>query len=97
MDANAKSIRQEIKSGQAEMTSTIAAFKEKMDALITNIKNDRKETTACHAEMEATKTEPDQGTMQSMDEHQEIPKENSVVKPIKGREKQHRDRKPAAG
>jgi hypothetical protein len=49
------------------------------------------------ASQEGTKTEPEPGTMQSMEEHQEIPKEKAVVKPIKGRKKRHRDRKPAAG
>jgi hypothetical protein len=35
--------------------------------------------------------------MQSMEEHQEIPKEEAIVKPVKGRKKRHRSRKPAAG
>jgi hypothetical protein len=35
--------------------------------------------------------------MQSVEEHQEIPKEKVVVKPVKGRKKRHRGRKPAAG
>jgi hypothetical protein len=56
---------------------------------------------ACRSEtaasQEVTKTEPDPGTMQSVEEHQEIPKEKAVVKPVKGRKKRHRDRKPAAG
>jgi hypothetical protein len=59
-DANRKAYREDIKSDQAKM---IAAFKEKMDAMIANIKNDREETTACHDEMEARikKTEPNSG------------------------------------
>jgi hypothetical protein len=42
------------------MKSTINAFQEKMDASTANRKNDRKETTACHNEMEASikKIEP---------------------------------------
>jgi hypothetical protein len=35
--------------------------------------------------------------MQSVEEHLEIPKEDAIVKPVKGRKKRHRDRKPAAG
>jgi hypothetical protein len=56
-DTNRKAYQEDTKSDQAKM---IAAFKEKMDAMIANIKNDREETTACHDEMEARikKTEP---------------------------------------
>jgi hypothetical protein len=141
MDENAKSMREDVKSGQAEMTSTIRAFHEKMDAWIANRKNDREETIACHDEMEVrikkmepnpgekkavverqefsnnevavhsqrtcqskravsqggTETEPDPRKLQSVEEHQEIPKEKAVVKPVKGRKKRHRGRKPAAG
>jgi hypothetical protein len=35
--------------------------------------------------------------MQSVAEHQVAPKEDAVVKPVEGRKKRHRDRKPAAG
>jgi hypothetical protein len=49
------------------------------------------------ASQEDTETKPDPGKMQSVEEHQEIPKENSVVKPVKEWKKRHRDRKPAAG
>jgi hypothetical protein len=35
--------------------------------------------------------------MQSVEEHQEIPMEEAVVKPVKGRKKRRRARKPAAG
>jgi hypothetical protein len=92
MDANAKSMREDIKCGQAEMRSIL-------DAWIANIKVARKKTTACQEVMGANpeKFEHDPGKMQSMEEHQEIPKEDTVVKPVKGREKRHRDRKPAAG
>jgi hypothetical protein len=38
-------LREEIKSGQEEMKSTINAFQEKMDASIANRKNDIKETS----------------------------------------------------
>jgi hypothetical protein len=38
-----------------------------------------KETTACN---EATETESDPGTMQSIEEHQEIPKEDAAVMPV---------------
>jgi uncharacterized protein (DUF885 family) len=54
MDANTKSMREDIKSGQAEMRSTIGAIEEKMDAWIANRKDDREETTACQYEMETS-------------------------------------------
>jgi hypothetical protein len=54
MDANAKSMRQEIKCGQEEIRSTVNAFKEKMDAWIANRKTDGKETTACQYAMETS-------------------------------------------
>jgi hypothetical protein len=92
MDANAKSMREDIKCGQAEMRSIL-------DAWITDIKDAWKKMTACQEVTGANpeKIEPDLGKMQSVEEHQEIPKENSIVKPVKGRKKRHRDRKPAAG
>jgi hypothetical protein len=40
---------------------------------------------------------PDSGMTQSVGEHQEVPKGNAVVKPVKWRKKQHRGRKLAAG
>jgi hypothetical protein len=46
---------------------------------------------------EATKTKPDPEMMQSVEEHQEIPKKDAVVKPVNGRKKRRRARKPAAG
>jgi hypothetical protein len=35
--------------------------------------------------------------MQSVAEHQEVPKEDAIVKPVKGRKKWHRGQKVAAG
>jgi hypothetical protein len=35
--------------------------------------------------------------MQSVGEHQEVPKEDGAMKPVKGRKKRYRDRKLAAG
>jgi hypothetical protein len=62
-----------------------------------NIKIDREETTACHAEMDTEKIEPDSGMMQSAEEHLEIPMEDAAVMPVGGRKKRRRARKPAAG
>jgi hypothetical protein len=105
MDIDLKETREEIKSGQAEMKSIVNAFQEKMDASIANRKEDRKETMSCQVTTtchEATDTdleniEPDPGTMQSVEEHQEIPKEAAAVMPVGGLGKRRRDRNLAAG
>jgi hypothetical protein len=57
------------------------------------------ETTVCHVATEADieKTEPESGMMQSVTEHQEVPKEDAAVMPVKGLRKQRRGRKQAAG
>jgi hypothetical protein len=55
--------------------------------------------TAFHevTETEIQNTEPDPRIMQSVAGHQEAPKEVATVKPVKGRRKQRRGRKQAAG
>jgi hypothetical protein len=65
MDRNLKKMREEIKSDQPEMRSIL-------DPCLMGVKDGRKETTACQ---EATKTEPNTGMMQPIQEHQEIPTE----------------------
>jgi hypothetical protein len=45
------------------------------------------ETTACQ---EATKIEPDPGLMQSIKDHQEIPKEDAAVMPVGGSRERRR-------
>jgi hypothetical protein len=69
MDVKLKEMREEIKYGQAEMRSIV-------DAWMTNVNDARRKTTACQETTKANteKTEPDPGMMQSIKEHQEIPK-----------------------
>jgi hypothetical protein len=78
MDAKAKSMREDIKSGQAKM---IAAFKEKMDAMIANIKDDRKKTTACQGVTGANPEtiEPNSREKETVVEQHEIPNEEVAV------------------
>jgi hypothetical protein len=94
-DADRKADQEKADAGQAEV---IAAIERKTDAWIANIKIDREETTACHAEMESNpeKIEPDPGTMQSAEEHQEIPMEDAAVMPVGGLRKRRRVRNLAA-
>jgi uncharacterized coiled-coil DUF342 family protein len=79
MDANLKDLKEEIKSRQAEMRSSICAFRSEMEetlqremrATIQSVRAELDETTACR---EATETEPDPRMVQSIKEHKEFPK-----------------------
>jgi hypothetical protein len=53
MDVNLKEMKEEIKSGQADMKSTGNVFQEKMEALIANRRDDRKDIVSCHEKTEA--------------------------------------------
>jgi hypothetical protein len=57
------------------------------------------ETTVCHEATEADmeKIGPESGMMQSVAEHQEVPREDAAVIPVGGLRKQRRGRKQAAG
>jgi hypothetical protein len=64
-----------------------------------NLQKACQEMTACHeaTEADAEKIEPNPGMMYSVSEHEEVTKEDAIVKPVKGRKKQHRGQKLAAG
>jgi hypothetical protein len=68
---------------------------------IPNVEVEIHSLKACRGEtaasQEATETEPDPGTMQSKEEHQEFPKEEATVMPIGGLRKRRWDRNVAAG
>jgi hypothetical protein len=49
------------------------------------------------SDADTEKIESYPGMMQSIVEHEVTTKEDAVVKPVKGRKKRHRGRKPAAG
>jgi hypothetical protein len=55
------------------------------------------ESQANRKDTQKEKPDPDPGTMQSVEEHQEIPMEDAAVIPVKGWRKRRRARKPAAG
>jgi hypothetical protein len=69
MDTNLNEMREDIKSGQAEMRSTL-------DEWLLHLKDGRKETTAWNV---ATETKLNPGLMQSREEHQDIPKGEAAV------------------
>jgi hypothetical protein len=95
MDTNRNEMMEEIKSGEAEMRSTTRAFwselkeiiQHEMKAVIQPIRSELGEMIACNG---VTETEPDPEMMQSIEEHQAIPKEDAAVMPIGGPRKRHR-------
>jgi hypothetical protein len=101
MDISLNEMREEIKSGQAEMRSIICTFwselkdtiQHEMRAAIQSVQSELDETTTCR---EATETEPNPGMMQSIEEHQEIPKGEASKMPVGGPRKRRRVRNPAA-
>jgi hypothetical protein len=90
-----KELREEIKSGQAEMRSTVSAMRSElketiqheMKAVTQPIRAELDEKTACNG---VTETEPEPGLIQSVEEHQEAPKEDAAVMPVGGLRKRRR-------
>jgi hypothetical protein len=75
------------------MAKTDAETEAMRDKRMEANRDDRKERTSCH---EATETEPDPGMMQSIDEHQEMTKEDAAVMPVGEPRKWRRVRNLAA-
>jgi hypothetical protein len=73
-------IREHIKSGQAEIRSTL-------DEWLMDLRDGQKETTACNG---ATEAKLNPGLMQSIEEHEDIPKEEAAVMPVGVPRKLHR-------
>jgi hypothetical protein len=97
MDANQEgmnaSLKEEIKSGQAEMRSIVSTVGEKIDALIADMKDGRKERTAWQEAMEARLGCEEPTSV----EHREVPTEEAAVKSSRTMKKRQRGRHPAAG
>jgi hypothetical protein len=74
-DVNLKEMREEIKSGQAEMRCIINAW-------IADMKDDQKETMSCQVTTEACldTRELNPEDMESEVEHREVPTEEATVK-----------------
>jgi hypothetical protein len=62
-------------------------MKSMLDAWLTDLKDGLKGTTAS---LDVTETEPNAGTMQSVEEYQEIPKGEASGMPVGGPRKRHR-------
>jgi hypothetical protein len=92
MNANQERLREEIKSGQAEMRSTVSAIKKKMDAWIANMRDDQIETVSCQVMTEVCldSKEPNLEDVESEVEYREVPTEEATVKSSGTMKKQHR-------
>jgi hypothetical protein len=78
-----------------ECQETREARLEYEEPALGDIKDDQNETTACNEATE--KIEPDPEMMQFAEEHQDVPSEEVVVRPVKGLKKRRRGRKSTAG
>jgi hypothetical protein len=89
--AEEKAYQEDLKKMMEEM---LRANQDKMDTWLIEKQDGRKETTACHeaTKADAGRTEPEPGVMQPVEEHQEIPKEEAAVMPVRGLRKRRRDR-----
>jgi hypothetical protein len=89
MDANQAKMNAIMGNNQAEIRSTICTFSSELKETVQRetktvlhpIWAKLDETTTCR---EASQTELDQGMMQSAEEHQEIPKGEAAVMPVRG-------------
>jgi hypothetical protein len=92
-------LREEIKSGQVEMRSTVSALGNKMGALIAGMKDGQKEMVACRVTTEACqekkKRKPD--NVESEVERRDVPMEEAAVKFSRIMKKQHRGQHITAG
>jgi hypothetical protein len=72
---------------EANRKADLENLRRRMEEMLTANQNGLKEMIACK---EATETEPDPGMMQSVEEHQEIPKGEAAVMPVREPRKRRR-------
>jgi CHASE3 domain sensor protein len=90
-----EAIQQEIRAVVQPIQSDLKeAIQQEIRAVVRPIRSELDETSACN---EATETEPDPGTMQSVEDHQEIHMEEAAVLPVGELRKQRKYRNLAAG
>jgi hypothetical protein len=106
MEAERKADVENLKSIMERMMDTDQTdvkFKELTETVETTHRECEEPSSAemkvCHeaTETDIEKIEPDSGMMQSVAEHQEVPREDASVMPVRGLRKQRRGRKQAAG
>jgi hypothetical protein len=86
-----------IDANQAEMRSTVSALVERIGSLLAGMKDSKKamayqETTEACLECK----EPSPEEIESEVERREVPMEDAIVKPVRGRKKRQRGRQLAA-
>jgi hypothetical protein len=89
-------MKEDRKANQEELLARMDAYHKKRMAMFDAYE---KRMIACLGQTEANKekTEQDPGMMQSVEEHQDVPSEDVVVRPVKGLKKRCRGRKSTAG
>jgi hypothetical protein len=110
MDANTKTMREDMKASQAKADAQQAKMEARMDAkmgsmqaalksAIKDIKFNREETMACQGTMEARLEEYKPASMDTTPEvarDQEVPREDAEVMPVEEPRKRRRDRRNLA-
>jgi 1,6-anhydro-N-acetylmuramate kinase len=79
---------------RADMEEILAKMEERTTATQAKTEGKLKELTET---IEKTLTEPKDEMLQPAGEHQEVPREDALVIPVRGRKRRHRGRKKAAG
>jgi hypothetical protein len=87
------------KADHEEMMAMMKAWGETLDAWSTDTKDNGEETMACQEKMEVRLEEEEPTSVEMKPEvpHEEVPREDAAVMPIRGLRKQRRGRKQAAG
>jgi hypothetical protein len=88
-------MKEDRKANQEDLLARMDAYHEKRMAMFDAY---QKRVMACLGQEEADtkKIEQDPGMMQSVEEHQDVPSEDVVLKPVKGLKKRRRGRKLTA-
>jgi hypothetical protein len=83
---------------QAKMEANMGSMQDELISTFKIFKCNGQETTVCHEATEADieKIGPDSGMMQSVAEHQEVPREDAEVMAVGGPKKRRRDRRHLA-
>jgi ElaB/YqjD/DUF883 family membrane-anchored ribosome-binding protein len=87
-------MRADQEQSRADMEEILAKMEERMTATQAKTDGKLKELTET---IEKTLMEPSQEMMQSAEENQEVPRDDAVVKPVRGWKRRHRGRKQAVG
>jgi hypothetical protein len=92
INANLKDLKDDIRSNQAEMRSTVCAMRSELKEIIQH--EMKAIIQPIWSEMRRPPTtkqqQPNPEMMKSIEEHEEIPKEDATVMPVIGLSKQHR-------